>query len=83
MYGGRIILVQHFELSSSHNTSLQFVAEQEQNEIIRLKEKLLENYQIEHEKNTTPKKLSKVFIKPEIKLQRKRYSAKVIKGYYK
>ena len=51
MYGGRIIqLVQHFELSSSRNTSLQFVAEQEQNNVVRLKEKLLENYQIEHEK---------------------------------
>ena len=51
MYGGRIIsLVQHFELSSSRNTSLQFVAEQEQNNVVTLKEKLLENYQIEHEK---------------------------------
>ena len=51
MYGGRIIsLVQHFELSSSCNTSLQFVAEQEQNNVVTLKEKLLENYQIEHEK---------------------------------
>ena len=51
MYRGRIIqLVQHFELSSSRNTSLQFVAEQEQNNVVRLKEKLLENYQIEHEK---------------------------------
>lgn len=79
MYGGRIIsLVLHFELSSSRNTSLQFVAELEQNKIIWLKEKLLENYQTEHEKNTTPEKLSKVFIKPEIKLQRNRYNAKVI-----
>ena len=51
MYRGRIIqLVQHFELSSSRNTSLQFVAEQEQNNVVTLKEKLLENYQIEHEK---------------------------------
>ena len=51
MYGGRIIsLVQHFELSSSRNTSLQFVAEQEQNNVVTLKEKLLENYQIEDEK---------------------------------
>ena len=77
MYGGRIIqLVQHFELSSSRNTSLQFVAEQEQNNVVRLKEKLLENYQIEHKKKTTQKKLSKFFIKLEIKLQR--YNAKVI-----
>ena len=77
MYRGRIIqLVQHFELSSSRNTSLQFVAEQEQNNDVRLKEKLLENYKIEHVKKTTQKKLSKFFIKPEIKLQR--YNAKVI-----
>ena len=43
MYESRIIsLVQHLELNKSHNTSLQFVAEQEQNDIVRLKEKLLE-----------------------------------------
>ena len=48
MYESRIVsVVQHFELNKSHNTSLQFVVEQELNNIIRLKEKLLANYQIE------------------------------------
>ena len=64
MYKSKIVsAVQHLELNKSLNTSLQFVAEQEQNDIIRLKEKLLGNYQIECKENTTPKKLSKVFIK--------------------
>lgn len=48
MYGGIVISVtQHLELRQSYNTKLQFVAEKEQNDIIRLKEKLLENYRIE------------------------------------
>ena len=47
MYKSRIVsVVQHLELNKSHNTGLQFVAEQEQNNIIRLKEKLLGNYEI-------------------------------------
>ena len=62
--------MQHFELSKSHNTSLQFVNEQELNIIIRLKEKLLGNYQTECRENTTPKK-SKVFIKGDIESQMK------------
>ena len=83
MYKSRIVsVVQHLELNKSHNTSLQFVAEQEQNDIARLKEKLLGNYDIEWEENTTPKNLSKVFIKADIESQRKRYNAKVMHGYY-
>ena len=83
MYESRIVSVaQHLELNKSHNTTLQFVAEQEQNDIVRLKEKLLGNYEIEWEENTTPKNLSKVFIKADIESQRKRYNAKVMHGYY-
>ena len=59
-------MVQHLELNKSHNTGLQFVAEQEQNDIVPLKDKLLGNYEIEWEETTTPKNLSKVFIKADI-----------------
>ena len=62
--------MQHLELGKSHNTSFQFVTEQELNIIIRLKEKLLGNYQTECGENTTPKK-SKVFIKGDIESQMK------------
>ena len=73
MYESRIVSVaQH----------LQFVVEQEQNDIVRVKEKLLKNYEIEWEDNTTPNNLSKVFIKADIGSQRKRYNAKVMHGYY-
>ena len=77
-----VSVVQHLELNKSHNTSLQFVEEQEQNHIVRLKEKLLGNHEIEWEENTTPKNLSKVFIKADIESQRKRCNAKVMNGYY-
>ena len=44
MYRSRIVsVVRHLELNKSLNSSLQLVAEQEQNDI-RLKEELLENY---------------------------------------
>ena len=55
MYESRIVsVVQHLEFNKSHNTGLQVVAEQEQNDIVRLKEKLLRSYEIEWEENTTP-----------------------------
>ena len=83
MYESRIVsVVQHLELNKSHNITLQFVVEQEQNGIVRLKEKLLRIYEIEWEDNTTPNNLSKVFIKADIESQRKRYNAKVMHGYY-
>ena len=83
MYDSRIVSVaQHLELNKSHNTGLQFVAEQEQNDIVRLKEKLLANYEIQWEENTTLKNLSKIFIKADTESQEKIYNAKVIHGYY-
>ena len=83
MYESRIVSVaQHLELNKSHNITLQFVVEQEQNDIVRLKEKLLGNYEIEWEDNTTPKNLSKVFIKADIESQRKGYNAKVMHGFH-
>ena len=74
--------MKHLELNKSHNTSLQVLAEQEQNNIIRLKEKLLGNYHLEYEENTTPKKLSNLFLKADIESQTKRYNAKMRHGYY-
>ena len=81
MYESRIVSVaQHSELNKSHNTTPQLVAEQEHNDIVRLNEKLLGNYEIEWEDNTTPNNLSKIFIKAGS--QRKRYNTKVMHGYY-
>ena len=74
--------MKHLELNKSHNTSLQLVGEQEQNNIIRLKEKLLGNYHLECEENTTPKKLSNFCLKAHIESQTKRYNAKKRHGYY-
>ena len=67
MYESRILSVaQLSEFNKSHSTGLQFVAEQEQNNIVGLKEKLLGNYEVEWEENTTRKNLSKIFIKADI-----------------
>ena len=83
IYESRILSVaQHLELNKSHSTGLQFVAEQEQMGIVRLKEKLLRNYETEWEENTTPKNLSKVFMKADIESQKKRGNAEVMHGYY-
>ena len=83
MYDSRIVSVaQHLELNKSYNITLQFVVEQEQNDIFRLKEKLLRIYEIEWEDKTTPNNSSKVFIKTDIGSQRKRCNAKVMHGYY-
>ena len=50
--------------------------------LVRLKKKLLENYEIEWKENTTPKNLSKIFIKADIESHRKRYNTKVMPEYY-
>ena len=50
--------------------------------LVRLKEKLLGNYEIEWKENTTPKNLSKIFVKADIESHRKRYNTKVMPGYY-
>ena len=72
MHESRIVsAAQDLELNKSHSTILQFVAG-----------KLLGNYEIEWEDDTTPKGLSKVFIKSDIESQGKRYNAKVMHGYY-
>ena len=84
MYESRILSVaRHLEFNKSHSAGLQFVAEQEQNNIVGLKEELLGNYEVEWEENTTRKNLSKIFIKADMESQRKRYNAKVMHGYYK
>ena len=83
IYESRILSVaQHLELNKSHSTGLQFVAEQEQMGIVRLKEKLLRNYESEWEENTTTKNLSKVFMKADIESQKKRGNAEVMHEYY-
>ena len=84
MYVSKTVSVaQQLELNKSHNTGLQFVTQQEQNDIVRLKEKLLGNFEIEQKENTATKNLSKVFMKADQESQRKRYNAKVMHGYYK
>ena len=60
MYYSRIISVaQHLELNKSHNTSLQFVAQQEENDIVRLKKKFLGNYEIVWKENKELLEVSK------------------------
>ena len=71
-----VLVVQHLELIKSHNASLRFVAEQKQNDIIRVKEKLLGNYQTECGENTTLK--TKIFIQTDIELARKKHNAKFV-----
>ena len=76
-----VSVVQHLELIKSHNASLQFASEQKQDSIIRVKEKLLENYQTECGENTTLKKLSKIFLKANIESERNKHNAKEVNGY--
>ena len=60
MYNSRIISVaQHLELNKSHNTSLQFVAQQEENDIVRLKKKFLGHYEIVWKENKELLEVSK------------------------
>ena len=83
MYKSRIVsVVQHLELNKSHNTSLQFVAEQEQNDIIRLKEKLLGNYEIKWEKKYYTKEFIKGIYKSRYRVTEENLQQKLMHEYY-
>ena len=76
-----VSVVQHLELIKSHNASSRIVVEQKQGNIIRVKQKLLENYQTECGKNATLQKLSKIFMKANIESERKNHNAKAVHRY--
>ena len=60
---------------------MKFVCELEQQNI-RLQHKLLESYNIQHDETSTPKHLSKQFMKADLAAQKERYTSKVMHGYY-
>ena len=61
---------------------MNFVCEQEQQNIIRLQHKLLESYNIQYNETSTPKNLSKQLTKADLTAQRERYTSKVMQWYY-
>ena len=61
---------------------MNFVCEQEQQNIIRLQHKLLESYNIKYNETSIPKHLSKQLMKVDLTAQRERYTSKVMHWYY-
>ena len=73
---------QYLTIKSNSNNVMSLVCEQEQQNIIRLQHKLLESYNIQYDETSTPKHLSKQFMKADLTAQRERYTSKVMRGYY-
>ena len=83
MFESRIISNgQYLTIKSNSNNVMSLVCEQEQQNIIRLQHKLLEPYNIQYDETSTPKHLSKQFMKADLTAQRERYTSKVMRGYY-
>ena len=61
---------------------MKFVCEQEWQNIIQLQHKLLESYNKQHDETSTPKHLSKQFMKADLTAEKERYTSKVMHGYY-
>ena len=78
MFERRIIsIAQYIQKRKSENSILDFVYQQEQQEIIRLSQQLLDLCHIEFDNTTTPRVLSKLFISTK-----KRHASKVMRSYY-
>ena len=83
MFESRIISIAlYLTIKSNCSNIMNFVCEQEQQNIIRLQHKLLESYNIQYDETSTPKHLSKQFMKADLTAQRERYTSKVMYGYY-
>ena len=79
MFESRIVsIAQYIKMNKSENNVLDFVYQQEQQEIIRLSEQLLDMYQIEYDNATGPRALSKFFVKADLSAQKERYTSKVM-----
>ena len=83
-FESRIIsIVQYTKKRKSENSILDFVYQQEQQEIIRLSQQLLDLYDIEYDNNTSPRVLSILFVKADLSAQKERYASKVMHSYCK
>ena len=68
--------------NKNSNKCLNFVYQQEQQELIRLTHQLLDLYHIEYDNTTRPRILSKLFVKADLSAQIERYTSKVMRSYY-
>ena len=83
MSESRIISIdQYLTIKSNYSNVMNLVCEQERKNIIRLQHKLLESYNIQCDETSTSKHLSKQFMKVDLTVQKERYAAKVMPGYY-
>ena len=86
MFESRIIsIAQYIKKNKSENNILDFVYQQE---IIRLSQQLLliciihNLYHIEYDNTTSPRVLSKLFVREDLSAQKERYTSKVMHSYY-
>ena len=79
VFENRVVAVaQYLMINSSRSNIIKFVYEQEQQSIIQIQQKLLECYNIQHDETSTPKYLSKQFMKADLTAQKEKYTAKVM-----
>ena len=79
MFESRVIAVaQYLTINSNRSNIIKFIYEQGQQNIIRIQQKLLECYNVEHDKTSTPKHLSKQFMKADLTAQKEKYTAKIM-----
>ena len=83
IFGKRIISIpQYIKKSKCENSILDFVYQQVLQKIIRLSQQLLDLYHIENDNTTSPRVLSKLFVKADLSSQKERYASKVMQSYY-
>ena len=83
LFESRIIAIhQHLKLNSTRNEILQYVNECEADAINRIADELLQQANINPEKNEKPKRLSRKFNLQKSEQRNERYTNKVIHGYF-
>ena len=83
MFESRVITVaQYLTINRNYSNTIKFVYDQEQQNVLRIQQKLLECYNVKHYETSTLKYLSEQFMKADLIAQKEKYTAKVMHGYY-
>ena len=83
LFESRIIaLKQHLHHSKERNQILNFVYDEERNNILRVGDELLQKYDLNDQNEEQPKITSKRFTKADTNFHHKKFTSKVMHGYF-
>ena len=82
VFESRIISIRQYLLRNrNRNTNIAYIRDEEKDDLLRLRESLLQTYEIDTILNQNPKTVSKLYAKADMKAQMERFKEKQLHGY--